>query len=273
MSTTQPPQMEPQAEHYRQMVEDLRVFTGMILLSFAKGSPYLTDRIIRNFIARGMASIQSINIVWETGAFQDCWILHRCLLDRLLHLGVMCQQNSFSQFEEYSFVRQYEAKNRLMSDPAFRTKRPREELVFTAEQQRRYKELKQRGISWKRPDAEDAARNMGLAFIYRYSYDYASTHIHPMADDGEEDFARVIGIRHDSNTDDSIVMSDSLLVFTLLVQEGLNASTLRWRKVVYNFIEEARKALEHWSTDHRQTLYTIADYWPNNSLCEPAREV
>ncbi len=67
-------------------------------------------------------------------------------------------------------------------------------------------------------------------------------------------------------------MSNSLLVFTLLVQEGLNASTQRWRKIVFDFVDEASQTLEHWSPSYRMTLHKIAQYWPQNILCESTAE-
>jgi hypothetical protein len=38
-------------------------------------------------------------------------------------------------------------------------------------------------------------------------------------------------------------LSNTLLVATMIVQTGMNATTLRWRRIVYDFLEELRAFL------------------------------
>jgi hypothetical protein len=55
--------------------------------------------------------------LWEIKDFQDCWVLHRSLLDRLFHLRALNERDEFDEFEAWSFKKQYEAVARLKSDP------------------------------------------------------------------------------------------------------------------------------------------------------------
>jgi len=87
-----------------QAIGTIRVYCGVLLLSYAKHRRELRDTIARNFVARGMSCTQSIFAVWRAGSEQDAWILHRSLLDRLLHLRYLGDTDSFPAFEEHSFV-------------------------------------------------------------------------------------------------------------------------------------------------------------------------
>lgn len=95
-----------------------------MLLSFARHEQGLRETIARNFVARGMSCTQSIFAVWKAGSEQDAWILHRSLLDRLLHLHHLGKTDGFSEFEEYSFLSMYKARHQLLSDPDMRSKAP-----------------------------------------------------------------------------------------------------------------------------------------------------
>ncbi len=97
-------------------IETFRVYSGVVLISFAKHGRGLRETDARNFIARGMSCTQSIYAVWKAGSEQDAWILHRSLLDRLFHLHQLGETDGFSEFEEHSFLSIYEARHQLLSD-------------------------------------------------------------------------------------------------------------------------------------------------------------
>jgi len=258
------------AEGYVQAIEILRGYTGIVLLSFAKHSSESREAIIRNFIARGMACLESILQIWRLGNFQDCWILHRSLLDRLFHLRALWDRDEFDIFEKWSFVRQFEDKNCLLSDPEVRKKLKPEVLSFSTREKKRYAQIKQENISWSRPKAEQMAKEMDLLFLYKFGYDYASTHVHPMANDGEEDFLRLTGLSSGSRPGQMVVLHNSFLVQILLTQEGLNASSLRWRAIVYDFLEHCMLLLASGSQEYLKTFAKIASLGSDFEWCQPA---
>ena len=235
-------------EQYREAAEALHVLAGMLLFEFARhaDTEVRRDQIARNFIARADTMVRGIVRLWEMDDRADCWILHRALLDRLFHLYDLNQKNQFDAFNDWSFKTLYEAAGRLRSDPAM--KGNLEGLVedLTPDRKARYHRLVNNPPDWRRPKAEDVSKAMGLAILYRYGYDYASRHVHPMANDGQEDFFSITGLqpRPDFGEEASIVvLSNSVLIASLILHEALNASALAWRAVVYDAVEGVRKFL------------------------------
>ena len=123
---------------------------------------------------------------------------------------------------------------------------------------------------WHRPNAEKVAKGMGLGFIYRYGYDYASRYVHPMADEGETDFNRLISKNDSDLLPDPTVIRNSLLAQSMLIQEGLNASSMKWRAIVYDFLDQILKYLGDGNNlEHELTLYKMGANWPDFTLSKP----
>lgn len=250
-------------------LETFRVYCGVVLLSFAKHGKGVREAITRNFVARGMNCTQSIFTVWKAGSEQDAWILHRSLLDRLLHLHYLAKTDGFTGFEEYSFISMYEAQHKLLSDPDMSGKAPQNLRELRKSDKARYDEIAAKQPRWRRPRAEDVAKEMGLGFLYRFGYDYASRHVHPMAEDGESDFATLTSPPHALSAPSPTVVWNSMLVQTMLVQEALNVSRMRWRAIVYDFLDHVREFLRSGDLQFHVTFYRVARDWPSTELCEP----
>lgn len=216
-----------------------------------------------------MSCTQSIFVVWKSGSEQDAWILHRSLLDRLLHLHNLGETDSFAAFEEHSFRSMYEARYQLLSDPDMKNKVPAILKELQRSNKARYDDLVASRSRWRRPKPEDVAKTMGLGFLYKFGYDYASTHVHPMASDGEADFARLTSPPHDQSLPDATVVRNSILAQSMLVQEALNVSRMRWRAIVYDFLDHIRVFLGTGSPQFHVTFYKIGTAWPGMDLCEP----
>jgi len=265
-ANSQPPD-EP--EVLQEAIETFRVYSGVVLLSFAKHGQGLRDMIARNFIARGMSCTQSIYAVWRAGSEQDAWILHRSLLDRLLHLHHLGETDGFVDFEEHSFLSMYEARQKLLSDPDMSRKVPSSLKELQKRDRPRYETISGKQTRWRRPKAEDVAKKMDLGFLYRFGYDYASTHVHPMSGDGEADFTRLISAPHVVTIPDATVVRNSILVQSMLVQEAFNVSQMRWRAIAYDFLDQIRRFLGTGDPMFHKTFYKIGKVWPDFQLCEP----
>jgi hypothetical protein len=263
----QPP---AESEALHQAIETFRVYSGIVLLSFAKHGQGLRDTVARNFIARGMSCTQSIYAVWRAGSEQDAWILHRSLLDRLLHLHHLGETDGFSEFEEFSFLSMYEARHQLLSDPDMSAKVPTNLKELQKTDRPRYDSISAKQTRWRRPKAEDMAKLMDLGFLYRFGYDYASMHVHPMSGDGEADFMRLISPPHVVIVPDATVVRNSILVQSMLVQEAFNVSKMRWRAIAYDFLDEIRTFVGTGDPQFHGTLYKIGEALPTFQLCEPA---
>lgn len=172
-------------EQCKEAADALHVLSGILLFEYARHNEASARNLItRNFIARADTMVRGIFELWEITDYGDCWVLHRCLLDRLFHLHALNDRNQFDSFEDWSFKMQFDAANRVRSDPDLTEQQHALVNNLTVEQKTRYRQLSERTPEWRRPKAEDVAKSMDLMFLYRYGYDFASQHVHPMANDG-----------------------------------------------------------------------------------------
>ena len=244
---------------YQEALDALHGITGAMLFEFARYGQGYRDTIVRNFIARTNVMARAVFRLWDLQDYHDCWILHRCLLDRLFHLEHLYEHDEFELFEAWSFLQQYDAMNRVRSDPEFKGASAVSMFDLTPEQTKRAQSLRAQPPKWRRPKAEEVARRLKLHFLYRYGYDFGSTHVHPMANDGHQDFFSITGLQPTPEFPDwRVVLSNTLLVSTMLVQTGMNASSLRWRAVAYNFLDELREFLGSGREDYKDTCSKLA---------------
>ncbi len=224
--------------------EQLAEFTRLFFFSMAQHEDGLRNLVIRNFVARAIVTMRSLLVLYGEEDFHNCWVLYRCLVDRVFHLYSLHETDSFEAFEEYSFVTDMEGRNRIRSDKRFQEELNARFFRDSPEQQERYRALKAKGCEWKPPKAENVAKAMNMSFLYKHGYDFASLHVHPMASDGQDDFFRFMdqGDRVDT-PDQSPVLMNSLLTVTLLLHTSLNASSVRWCKVAYDFLAAYQAAI------------------------------
>jgi hypothetical protein len=256
------PKFDPEhylsVESYAEALETFHAISGIILFEFARQEQGERDVIIRNFIARTDMMARAVFRLWELQDYQDCWILHRCLLDRLFHLSHLQEHDQFEVFEAWSFLEQYNALNRVRSAPEFSGALESKMFNLTLDQKERAKVLSKNPPVWQRPKAEKVAKRLNMRFLYRFGYDFGSTHVHPMANDGQQDFFTITKLEPAPEfPDQRSVLSNTLLVGTMIVQQGLNASTLSWRALVYDFLDDLRRFLDTGSDDYKLTFVKL----------------
>lgn len=260
-------------EEYRLATEAFARLTGHFLFEFARHPLDTKNTVIQNFVARSIAMVRGIRCLWDIGDFQDCWILHRALLDRYFHLLALGKEKSYKTFDDWSFAKQYEAQSRVRSDPNCKNVLTSALFTPTSEQKARYAALKQSPPQWKRPKPEDVAKGAKLVPLYNYGYDYASTHVHPMANDGLEDFYAITKLEPRPDFPPHIsVLHNSLLVGCLIAHESLNQSDFRWRPLVFDFYDHLITFLESGSTLYMHTVTQIIAMGPNATLCKPLEQ-
>ena len=257
---------------YNQAIHTLREFTKSALLWLSnKSSGNLRDEIIGNFIARGAICLDSINRLWHAGSYQDCWILHRALVDRVLHLRKLIDNDEFAEFELWSFQRQYQSADAAFSDPTIIGKLQPEMIEKAKElhRERRSRFQQEPKSNWQRPNAKDMAKQIKLPILHRFGYDFASSEVHPMADDGKEEFAALLGLPSVSYGDGRVVLHNSLLMQYLLVQYGLGACTVFWRRFVSDFLEQWFCFIESGSHEWLLKAQRVFQVGSDISWCEP----
>jgi hypothetical protein len=231
-------------ESYKEAIEILRDTGVLILYSFAKHSLNTKDTIIRGFIARTIVSLKGILKLYEIEDYADCWVLYRGILERWFHLKVLGDEDTFELFKKWSDKKMCNFKNRMRSDPKLKDSFYK---GYFNDMDKLSEKVKEK-IDWKRPKAEQVAKKQDLAFLYNYGYDYASMFVHPMADDGFEDFLRETNLAEEhfsksknpaekqSFYDKRVVLHDSILVTVMLIQDGLNYSSFQYRAVLAKFL-------------------------------------
>ena len=249
-------------KEYERAAEALHTLAPILLLEFARyaDSESIRNEIARNFIARADMTVRSVFQLWDACDYTNCWILHRGLIDRLFHIDEILQNDSFQAFDDWSFKQLYEVAERLRSDPFIGGQVDGLVQRATDEERKRYRRLVANPPIWRRPKAKDVAKRMDLDFLYSYGYDYASRFVHPMAHDGEDDFSAMIKVEQPSELAKRgiVVLSNSVLIATMIFQDALNASSLSWMAVVFDAIDGIRGFLCDAAPEHHVPLSKIA---------------
>lgn len=220
----------------------LKLISSAVLFEFAREPRGIREGILGNLVARAQRVLDGVFALWALRDYQDCLVLFRCLLERYFLLVDLWENDSFELFEEWSFLEQFKAVQRVLGDESVDTGREDLFVPPTPEQKRRATQLFRHPPQWRRPKAEDVAKRQGLWFLYTYGYDQASAHVHPMASDGMEDFYLLTGlIPAPAFPDQSSVLRNTLLLDTMIVQDAMNASRMRWMQVVWDALDDVRK--------------------------------
>lgn len=263
-------------EEYKEFEKVFIAFAEMILFAMAQYPATTKDIIIRNFIARSLKMLQGVFQLWDIEDYPDCWILFRCMLDRLFLLNDLSVSEEFQVFDDWSFMHKYKKRHEIRSDSEFNGRLCLELLKDTPEQKIRIKKLDRTKPEWKRPRAEDVAKRMGLKPLYDYGYDISSTLVHPMADDGQRDFEHLINLGNQSDFPDEIaILNNTCLIAHGILHEGMKECSLSWRVFVTDVLKEFLLFIETGSKDYKTSFVRISEVGPEiiSMLCVESNDV
>ena len=259
-------------EDYEHAHRILRCFTEVAVLSMREKCPDdLKHMIIGNFIVRGMNCLDSIYLLWKNEQYQDCWSLHRTLADRLFHLYHLVETDDFEEFERWSFQRQYRDAEKNLRDPDIREKVSPAMLDAAIQQQRKRMERynSEPKSKWRRPKAEDVAKRAKLPLIYPASYDTPSAFVHPMAEDGQAEFLKMLGKDSNLYEPTHLILHNSLILHYFLAYKGLVACSAVWRTFISDFFEHWLSFIETGLQEHLRKAVFSLSYDPDVvSWCE-----
>lgn len=86
-----------------------------------------------------------------------------------------------------------------------------------------------------------------------------------MADDGLQDFHLLTGAEPAPRfPDQSAVLGNTLLVSTMLLQDAMNASSMRWMALVFNALNDIREYLATGQYDMAERMTTLATAFRQN---------
>ncbi len=110
---------------------------------------------------------------------------------------------------------------------------------------------------------------MNMEFLYKYGYDFSSAHVHPMSNDGHQDFFTITKLTPAPRFPSQItVIHNTLLAATMTLQDGLTHSLFRWRRLLWDCIDQIRLVLDNGDTEYQLTFVKLADVFKNETLCE-----
>ncbi|OEF94667.1 DUF5677 domain-containing protein [Vibrio splendidus] len=248
-------------EEYTEIKEALVTMCGLFLFEFDKESDLeVKDIMLRNFLAKSLMSLKGVFVLWGIKNYQDCWAIYRAQMDRLFHLEHIANRDEFQLFDDWSIYKQAQANNLAKSDKRFSCEQTSEVYSFDNCYADRVKSLLKSQPKWVRPKAEKVAKEMGMDFLYKFGYDLASMHVHPMSNDGQQDYFTVTGIEPSVEFPTQIaVVHNSILTTTMIAQNVFNYSSLRWRKLLWDFIDQIRDAINTGNKDYMITYLKIAE--------------
>jgi hypothetical protein len=258
-------------DEFRRVVPAFHAVNVQLLFEFARRDRSVKDMILTNFIARTDTLLRSALLLTEAADVPSGFVLFRCLLDRLFHLAELDANSAFEDFEEWSFLEQFEAQNKVLSVKEFSEARLSKAYLPTSDEKTRYKELIKRRSQWRRPKAEAVAERIGLKPLYSFGYDFASMHVHPMANDGLQDFHEITGLKPAPPFPDGrMLMANFILVSAYTVNLCLRASGYDWRVAVADFYEGMVVFVEEGSHSYLSSFRIIGEMVSNSiSLGEP----
>lgn len=111
-----------------------------------------------------------------------------------------------------------------------------------------------------------------MEFLYKYGYDYASMHVHPMANDGQQDFYSITKLEPAPRFPPNItVLSNSILASSMILQDAMNHSSFKWRKLIWTYLEQVRELLDTGNLTYQQSFFELGRVLQTEALCEPTQ--
>lgn len=224
-------------------LESLTIFSNLILYQISNKISSNKDLYVRNSIAKVQTLVKSIELTFKEGLYNESWILYRCLLDRYIYLIYLSKNELHDSFKDWSRIEGYEYLQNAKSDELFNEIKKDPRFNFTVEQSKTYFKLKKQLNTFRKPDPKSELKSEGLNSLYKFGYDYASMRVHPMYEDGDEEYCRITKITPNpyANFDHPELISNTYLIASMILQEALNQISLKTRSVVYEYLKCIRE--------------------------------
>lgn len=206
-------------KNYTKIINQFETICKCFLLKIAEQAKD-KDVYLRNCIAKTISLLKAIDVLFIIEQYNEGWILYRALIDRLVYVHYLLNNNKFIEFDEWTFVKLYEYRHnakvderfkRLLRNPKFKTKKGETST---------YESFKAR-LNWQKPNPQNVLKSKDLDFIYKFGYDFASMHTHPMSWDGGKEFHKLTGLRPNPfiETEDDLLIKNSFLISSIIINE------------------------------------------------------
>ncbi len=240
---------------YENIFNSIEKFTKGALHLFALKNLDIKEIIIRNFIAKSFSLLNSILLLQQSRQFGESTILYRTLVERFVYLKYIIDNKLYKEFDDWSYVKNFERRNNFRSYPEFNNDIKRDFLKDEKSQIERYERLKKEKTKWIEPDIEAYLKKIDLKYLYKLSYDLGSSYVHPRADEGHFDTMRLTGLKNENEWIYKPILHNSILLNVAILQIGLLNVELFNEQSVVTYCE---KILKHLSNEeHIQNLDTL----------------
>lgn len=209
---------------------------------------------LRNSIAKSQSLVNSIELTYNNKLYNESWILYRCLLDRFIYLTYLSKDNLHEQFKDWSFIKGYEYIQNAKSEESTKNVKTDPRFKFSRAQSKSYFDAKKQNNNFAKPKPEIELKSNGLNFLYKLGYDYASMRVHPMFEDGDEEYYRITKPEPNPYCDlnHEELLANTYVIASMILQEALNQIEFRTISVVYEYLEKLRE-----NSDYELAFYKV----------------
>lgn len=213
-------------------------------------------------LARAVVQLDSIFTLYDKQHFSDCMILYRTQVERLLTLYHLVDSNTIEEFDDWSFILNFETRNKIKSDENQKEHLNPKFWKESKNRIERYQRLKKVTIKWSRPNAEkleEIAKEHNVHEFFKYGYREASGFVHPLASDGEDEYSLVTGIKPKNylELDRRPIFNNALVVFIFIVEFAINEMTFSWNEYVFKFIESCKESIRNGNSEYLEVKKII----------------
>ena len=232
--------MTKQSE-YTLTINQIEIICNCFLLKIASNVDG-KDVYLRNSIAKTVSFLKTIDLLFCIEKHNEGWILYRSLIDRLVYLYYLIDNNNFTEFDEWTFVKLYEYRHNAKVDERFKRSLLNPKFKTPKGDTNTYKEYKRR-LNWKKPNPLDILKTKDLDFIYKFGYDFASMHTHPMSWDGSKEFYNLTGLKPNPHieTEDSLLIKNSFLLSSMILNLIVANLSIQIPKIFVEYLLEIKK--------------------------------
>ncbi len=211
-----------------EIVDSIGSIVKMVLLKYEVHERDKKEDVIFSFISKSYSLLNAIKILLKEGQYGESVVLYRVLIERYLYLHYLESENMFERFDDWSFVKSYNTRNKARSFPQFNKSIPKEFLQNGTGEVARYKSLEGCDIGWLEPKLEKYARKIDLGFLYSLGYDIGSSYVHPRALEGWEDAKRIVKGEDLEEWRKSSLLNNALAISSGIISVGISASSFDW---------------------------------------------
>ncbi|MGA3014946.1 MAG: DUF5677 domain-containing protein [Bacteroidales bacterium] len=244
------------------LLNDFKEFIKYLLLESKKDTNHYKDILFAYSLARVICQVDTIFFLWSNEYYSDCWILYRVQVEKLLTLHYLIDTDTVEKFDDWSFIKNFEARNNAKSDSKNKKYLIKKFWTENPERIERYQNLKSKQIEWKRPTSsqfEEIAEQHNVLELYKFGYKFASHFVHPMSFDGEHEYSIVTGItpKGEVNEDTTPFLFNSLIVLIYTVRLLLDETSFSWNEYIYKFPNQCYQYMESKDVSYQETLKLI----------------